>query len=101
MPVYKFPTFSGSIAQVLAGGPRKNVQLQFMLVEKSPGVVAQAGGILFRCRIGDSTGEMGAIFYDEVGLSLKVGDVLQLKEGEPAPLLLPPRRRPRFHHRSR
>lgn len=81
MPTYKFATFSGSIREVLCAGARKNVHLQFMLVRKAPGVFSQAGGTLFKCRIADSTGEMGAIFYDEVGLALKVGDVLQLKEG--------------------
>ncbi len=85
MPIYKFPTFSGSIHDVLSAGARKNVLLQFMLVSKEPGVVSQAGGTLFKCRIADNSGEMGAIFYDEVGLSLKVGDVLQLKEGLPPP----------------
>jgi hypothetical protein len=44
MPSYKFPTFTGSIATVLAAGVRKNVLLQFMVAEKSPGVVSQAGG---------------------------------------------------------
>jgi hypothetical protein len=87
MPIYKFPTFSGSIHDVRSADARKNVHLQFMLVSKEPGMVAQAGGTLFRCRIADNSGEMGAIFYDEVGLSLKVGDVLQLKEGLPPPLL--------------
>jgi hypothetical protein len=92
MPVYKFPTFSGSIREVLAAGPRKNVHLQFMLVKKEPGVVAQAGGILFKCRIADRSGQMGAIFYDDVGLAMKVGDVLQIKEGAAPP---PSRRRAR------
>lgn len=81
MPTYKFATFSGSIREVLCAGARKNVHLQFMLVHKNPGVFSQAGGTLFKCRIADKTGEMGAIFYDEVGLALKVGDVVQLKEG--------------------
>jgi hypothetical protein len=63
-----------------------------MLVKKEPGVVAQAGGILFKCRIADRSGQMGAIFYDDVGLAMKVGDVLQIKEGAAPP---PSRRRAR------
>jgi hypothetical protein len=51
-----------------------------------------SSGTLFKCRIADSTGEMGAIFYDEVGVALKVGDVLQLKEG------VSHRRPPPHHH---
>jgi hypothetical protein len=95
MPAYKYPTFSGNIAALLSSGARKNVHLQFMLVEKSPGVVTQGtGDTLFKCRIADSTGEMGAIFYDEFGLAMKVGDVFQFREGAmpppppPPPLLL-------------
>ena len=49
------------------------MHLQFVLVEKSPEVVTQGtGDTLFKCRIADSTGEMGAIFHDELGLSMKV-----------------------------
>jgi hypothetical protein len=49
------------------------VHLQFVLVAKSPEVVTQGtGDTLFKCRIADSTGEMGAIFHDELGLSMKV-----------------------------
>ena len=49
------------------------MHLQFVLVEKSPGVATQGtGDTLFKCRIADSTGEMGAIFHDELGLSMKV-----------------------------
>jgi hypothetical protein len=81
MPAYKFPCFSGSVAETKAASAQKNVQLQFMIVAKDPGIVAQAGGTLFKCRIADSSGEMSAIFYDDVGLALKVGDVIQLKEG--------------------
>ncbi len=49
------------------------MHLQFVLVEKSPEVVTHGtGDTLFKCRIADSTGEMGAIFHDELGLSMKV-----------------------------
>ena len=117
MPAYKYPTFAGSIAALLSTDARKNVHLQvqkpqssqapkpkpkpkplttkpalqFMLVGKSPGVVTHgAGDTYFKCRIADSTGEMGAIFYDNIGLTMKVGDVFQLKEGALLLLLLLP-----------